>query len=615
MKSSSLLLPLFFLSSFFVIGQIPERIEPPNWWVGMKNPVLEIMLYGKEIGLLTPEIKSNGIKLNEFECPENKNYLFISLTISPGCKEGPFPIHLYRGKEIVSTIQYRLESRQQGSASRESYTPGDVLYLITPDRFANGNPDNDKSEGMLEGCDRSSKNGRHGGDIEGIRQHLGYIADLGCTAIWINPLLENNMPKFSYHGYAITDFYKIDPRMGTNESYKALCDEAHRKGLKVILDGVNNHCGLGHWWLKDPPTKDWINYFKEGYVETNHRKTLQPDPHAAKEDLTILENGWFVPTMPDLNVTNPHLSTYLIQNSIWWTEYSGIDGIRMDTYLYSEQNFSAKWSAAVMTEYPKFNITGEVWYEQPTVLSYWQKGKSNMNGYKSFLPSLFDFPLQIALVKSLNTDNSWGNGWVYLYEALALDFEYPDPDHLVVFADNHDMSRIYAQLDENADKVKLALAYIFTTRGIPEIFYGTEILMNSPKTRDDGLVRSDFPGGWNQDTINAFTGYGLNEQQKSLQQYVKKILNWRKTSGAIQTGKLTHYVPEKGVYVYFRYNDQQQIMVILNKNTIPQTIYLDRFRNMLNQHHNGEDIISGQPISLDKDITLPAMQAMIIDCK
>jgi len=581
----------------------------------MKNPALEIMLYGKEIGLLRPEIKTKGIKLNHFQCPDNKNYLFINLTISPGCKEGEFPIQLYKGKERVSTIQYKLETRQPNSASRKSYTPGDAIYLITPDRFANGFPENDKIEGMLEGCDRTSKSSRHGGDIEGIRQHLDYIADLGCTAIWINPLLENNMPKYSYHGYAITDFYKVDPRMGTNESYKALCEQAHQMGIKVIMDGVNNHCGLEHWWLKDPPTPDWINYYHQDYVETNHRKTLQPDPHAAKEDLTILENGWFVPTMPDLNVTNSWLSTYMIQNSIWWIEYAGIDGIRMDTYLYPDQNFSAKWSKAVIAEYPGFNITGEVWYEQPSVLSYWQKGKSNRNGYISYLPSLFDFPLQLALVKSLNTDNSWGNGWVYLYEALALDFEYPDPENLVVFADNHDMSRIYAQLDENPDKVKLALAYILTTRGIPEIYYGTEILMSSPKTRDDGLVRSDFPGGWIQDTINAFTGIGLNNEQKSMQQYVKKILSWRKTASAIQSGKLTHFVPEKGVYVYFRYNEQQQIMVVLNKNTTSQTLHLDRFRNTLNQHHIGEEIISGQPISLEKDISLLPMQAMIIDCK
>jgi glycosidase len=612
-KASLPLIILFFPIVLF--SQIPERVEPPNWWTKMHNPNLEILLYGKNIGVLRPKIKSKGIKLLQYKCPENENYLFITLFINSNCQAGEFPIHLYEGKVLKSTIQYSLKERTPESDTRKSYTPGDVIYLITPDRFANGDQTNDNIEGMLEKSNRNSKNGRHGGDIEGIHQHLDYIANLGCTAIWINPLLENNMPKYSYHGYAITDFYKTDPRMGTNESYRALCDYAHQKGLKIIMDGILNHCGLEHWWMKDLPTQDWINYNQQEYTETNHRKTLQPDPHAAKEDLTILENGWFVPTMPDLNLTNPWLATYMIQNSIWWIEYAGIDGIRMDTYLYPDQNFSAIWSKAVMTEYPGFNITGEVWYEQPAVLSYWQKGKTNTNGYVSYLPSLFDFPLQLALVKSLNSDNSWGNGWVNLYETVALDFEYPNPDNLVVFADNHDMSRLYAQLDENIEKVKLALAYILTTRGIPEIYYGTEILMTSPKQRDDGMVRSDFPGGWDSDSVNAFTGAGLNAEQKSMQQYVKKILIWRKTATAILSGKLIHYVPENGIYVYFRIADQQQIMVVLNKNSTAQILNLERFRNLLNQHHVGKEIISGNQISLEKSITISAIQAMIIDCK
>jgi len=606
---------LLFLGSIHVFGQSIERIEPPNWWIGMQNPHLQIMFQGPNIGLLRPEVDLKDIKLLDFKCPGNKNYLFVDISIGPKCIAGKVPIRLYNGKEFVTTISYPLQERQANSRTRKSYTPSDVIYLITPDRFANGDPTNDNALGMIEKANRSDKNGRHGGDIEGIHQHLEYISDMGCTAIWINPLLENNMSRYSYHGYAITDFYNIDPRMGTNESYRELCHDAHRLGLKVIMDGINNHCGLEHWWMKDLPTPDWINFNQQSYIETNHRKTLQPDPHAYAGDITILENGWFVPTMPDLNVTQSYLATYLIQNSIWWIEYAGIDGIRMDTYLYPDQNFSANWSKAVTEEYPDLNITGEVWYEQPSVLSYWQKGKLNANGYQSYLPSLFDFPLQLALVKSLNSDNSWGNGWVYLYETLALDFEYPDPDHLVVFADNHDMSRIYAQLDNDIEKVKLALAYIFTTRGIPEMYYGTEIIMNSPKTRDDGLVRGDFPGGWLQDTINAFSGEGLNAQQKAMQQYVKKILNWRKTATAIQNGKLTHFVPENGLYVYIRHNEQQQIMVVLNKNATSQTLNLDRFRKLLSQHHIGEEIITGKPISLDQLLQVPAMQAMIIDCK
>jgi len=609
------LLPFILLVFALKLNSQVDRIEPPNWWIGMENPNLEIMLYGKDIGYLKPETKAKGVKIREFSCPENKNYLFIELNFSSGCQPGPVPINLMKGEEIATTINYPLKSRMLDSQKRLGYNSSDVIYLITPDRFANGDPKNDNVDGMLEVSNRKSKDGRHGGDIEGIRQHLDYIEELGVTSIWINPLLENNMPAYSYHGYAITDFYKVDPRMGNNEAFKKLCDDAHTWGLKVIIDGILNHCGSMHWWMKDPPTRDWINYYDQPYVETNHRKTLEQDPYAAPEDLEILEKGWFVKTMPDLNVTNPKLATYLVQNTIWWMEYSGADGIRMDTYLYPEQNFSTAWSKAIMAEYPNINITGEVWHEQPSILSYWQKGKENTNKYKSHLPSLFDFPLQAALNKSLTTDNSWGQGWIYLYETLALDFEYPNPNNLVVFADNHDMSRIYAQLGESAAKVKLAMAYILTIRGIPEIYYGTEVLMSSPRSRDDGKARGDLPGGWNGDLINAFTGKGLSAEQKAMQQYLIKILKWRKGASAVQSGKTLHYVPEKGIYVYFRYNDEQKIMVVLNKNEEAQKLDPNRFKKTIDISTKGIEIISGKSISLDGPFQVPAMSAMIIECK
>jgi glycosidase len=596
-------------------SQTPERIEPPNWWVGMHNPNLQIMLYGQDVGLLKPEIKAKGIKLLKFNCPENKNYLFIDISIDAKCKAGEFPIKLYKDDEVVSTIQYKLESRQPNSATRQGFNGSDAIYMITPDRFANGDESNDSSTGMKEVADRANTNGRHGGDLDGIRQHLDYIADMGFTTVWINPVLENNMTKYSYHGYAITDFYKVDPRMGNNQSYKALCEDAHKRGMKIMMDGVVNHCGSLHWWMSDPPTLDWINYYQQEYVETNHRKTLQPDPHAAAEDLAVMENGWFVKTMPDLNVTNPWMSTYLIQNSIWWIEYAGIDGVRMDTYLYPEQQFMSNWSKAVMEEYPHFNITGEVWHDQPSVLAYWQKGKINANGYKSYLPSLIDFPLQFALVKALNNEDKWNGGWIQLYETLALDFEYADPNNLVVFADNHDISRIYAQLGENVDKVKLVLAYLLTIRGIPEIYYGTEILMSSPTARDDGRIRSDFPGGWKGDAINAFTGEGLTSEQKDMQLYLKRILHWRKNTPVIHNGLTTHYVPQKGVYVYFRYNAQQKIMVVLNKNAQAVELELSRFKSMIGEYKEGTEIITDTHVSLMEPMQLPATGAMIIECK
>jgi len=608
-------LSLILLCLAHANSQIVEKIEPPNWWVGMKNPMLEIMLYGKDIGALNPQIRQKGIKVINHKCPGSKNYLFVDLEISPRCKPGKFNIELFLGSQRIQTIEYSLMGRAPGSRSRVGYNSSDAIYLITPDRFANSDESNDNSLGMIEIADRGLKDGRHGGDIGGIRQHLDYISSLGFTALWINPLLENNMPKASYHGYAITDFYKVDSRMGTNEEYKTLCADSHKAGIKIIMDGVLNHCGLHHGWLQDPPTEDWINYFQEDYVETNHRKTLQPDPHAAPEDLEILEKGWFVPTMPDLNLANPFLAIYMIQNTIWWTEFSGIDGIRMDTYLYPDHTFMADWSKAVLDEYPNLNMTGEVWYDQPSVLAYWQKGNTSVSEQTSFLPSLFDFPLQAALIKSLTTDNSWGQGWIYLYEALALDFVYPDPDNLVVFADNHDMSRIYAQLGENSDIVKLAMAYVLTTRGIPEIYYGTEILMDSPIARDDGKVRSDFPGGWKGDSVNAFTGAGLTEDQKTTQLFISKILTWRKNATAIHAGKTTHFVPEHGVYVYFRYDGHQKIMIVLNKNSTPTTLDLDRFKNMIGENISGTDIISGERIALQGEIHLPKMGAKIIECR
>ena len=611
-KTGFILVIIIFLAPL-LYSQSVERVEPPHWWTGMKDQSLRIMVYGKNVGNLRPSIKYKGLKLVKTTSPENQNYLFIDLTISPACKPGTVPIRLSDGNEEI-IINYPLQKRTTGSALREGFNTSDVIYLITPDRFANGDPGNDNIAGMEDKADRNENFGRHGGDIEGMRQHLDYISSMGFTSIWPNPILENDMPRHSYHGYAITDFYKVDPRMGTNETYKTFCEEASQRDIKVIMDMVVNHCGLSHWWMEDLPAKDWINYNNTSYVQTNHRKTTPSDPYVAIQDEDIMTKGWFVKTMPDINTTNPLAATYMIQNSIWWIEYAGLSGIRMDTYLYPDENFMSEWSRRIMNEYPEFNIAGEVWYDNPAIVSYWQKGKKNHNGYISWLPSLFDFPIQSALSRSLNMKDSWEDDWMPLYEMLAQDFQYADPQNLVVFADNHDMSRIYTQANEDFAKYKLALAYILTLRGIPQIYYGTEILMSNKGTDSHGVIRSDFPGGWKGDQVNAFEVRGLTPIQMEARTFLNNILDWRKDADVIHHGKTIHFVPQNGVYVYFRYNDHKKVMVLLNKNENPVTLQLVRFQSMLTgKSKKGIDIITGQEVLLEFQLDLKQAGPMIIE--
>ncbi|WP_394748211.1 glycoside hydrolase family 13 protein [Spongiimicrobium salis] len=587
-----------------------QRVEPPNWWVGMTHNEIELLVYGNNIAsydfVLMPY---EGVMLKEIKRTSNKNYYFISLNITPEAKPGNIVLKFSKQKASEIMYEYPLLEREAGRATLEGFNNSDAIYLITPDRFVNGDPNNDARKGFLEQPNRSFKGGRHGGDIAGLDKSLDYIQDLGFTAIWINPMLENNMPNYSYHGYAITDFYKVDERYGSNESFKKLCADAKKKGMKVIMDIIANHCGLEHWWMKDLPSEDWINQWPE-YTGTNHKKTVVLDPYASQTDTKQFFDGWFVPTMPDLNQRNASMAKYLIQNSLWWIEYAGISGIRMDTYPYPDMYFMRDWTKAVMTEYPNFNIVGEEWVLRPTIVSYWQKGKENANGYTSDLKSLMDFPLQNALVKSLN-----GSGWNDVYEELGQDYLYPNPNDLVVFPDNHDMSRIFSQLGEDFDKYKLALAYFATIRGIPQFYYGTEVLMKNPGTEDHGIIRSDFPGGWEGDRSNAFTGKGLGAEQREAQQFVKKLLNWRKSNTAIHHGKLMHFAPgnQDEVYVFFRYTEEKKVMVILNKNRKPYTLDVTRFNEIIAERFSGEEVLSGKRLEIDGKITLKAMTPMIIE--
>jgi|TARA_B110000240_G_scaffold175097_1_gene202059 glycosidase len=605
---------LLILISINLHAQKIERIEPENWWVGMKHSNVQLLVYGENIGNLQPKLQSESISLERTIKVENPNYLFLYISIKENAKSGIIPIHFYDKNELKITHDFKLLAREEGRGEIEGFNTSDVMYLITPDRFADGDPSNNAIAGMPDIHDRDDKGARHGGDIKGMSDNLNYIVDMGFTAIWVNPVLENNMPSYSYHGYAATDFYKIDRRFGTNKEYKDFCEKASEKGVKIIMDMILNHSGSEHWFVLDPPTSDWIN-FQDKYTKTSHRRNTIQDIYASVFDKKAFSDGWFVKTMPDLNQKNELMSDYVIQNTIWWIEYSGISGIRMDTYPYPDKDFMTIWTCAVMDEYPKFNIVGEEWVTNPAIVSYWQGGKTNHDGYTSCLPSLMDFPIQDAIVKGLTQEEKkYGSGLIETYKMLTMDFLYPDPNNLVIFPDNHDMDRFFTQVNEDLSLFKMGMAYISTMRGIPQIYYGTEVLMeNSDAPNDHGIIRSDFPGGWKGDLSNAITGEGLSNQQIEAQKFVKNLMKWRKKSEVIHHGKLMQFTPENGVYVFFRYLNDKKVMVVLNKNESETVLELSRFNEILDGSISAKDIISGTSYSLDKPLFLPNKSALILE--
>lgn len=589
-----------------------DHLEPPFWWADMKNPHLQLLVHGEDISDLAPELEYPGVRLQEVTRVQNPNYLFLDLHISSDAKPGTFEIQFKKKDKTVLSYDYELREREPGSAMRQGFDQSDALYLITPDRFANGNPGNDEVEHLAEGLNRSFPGGRHGGDIRGILDHLDYIDDMGFTSIWLNPVLENDMEEYSYHGYSTTDFYNVDARFGSNEEYLELTDAASEKGIGMIMDMIVNHCGSEHWWMEDMPMDNWINFDAE-FSPTSHKRTTVQDEYASKEDLKHFNDGWFVATMPDLNQRNPLMANYLIQNAVWWVEYTGLTGIRMDTYPYSDKHFLTQWTKRIMEEYPNFNIVGEEWSVNPVVVSYWQRGKDNKDNYVSYLPSLMDFPLQNGMSSALREDETWGTGFIKLYEMLANDVLYADPYNLVVFGDNHDMSRIYTQLNEDPGLFKMAMAYVFTIRGIPQVLYGTEILMSNKGTTDHGIIRSDFPGGWDGDETNAFTGVGMAEKSLDAQNFVKTLLNWRKDQPVIHHGDLMHYAPLDGIYVYFRYNDDDMVMVVLNKNEEAVNMDTLRFHEMLTGKSSARNVLTGDSFDLGGHIKVPARSPLVLE--
>ncbi len=589
-----------------------SRIEPPFWWTGMNDPGLQLLVYGDNIGLTTPRITGQGVTVSSFTRVRNDNYLFIELLINGKAEPVTLRIDFLYKDSVLFSKPYELEQRRPGSADRRGFSSSDVIYLLMPDRFVNGDPGNDSVAGMAEHRDRSNPDGRHGGDLQGVTDHLNYLADLGITALWMNPFLENNNPKYSYHGYAITDFYRTDPRLGTNEMFVSLVEACHRKGIKVIMDQILNHASIQHPFMQDPPDESWVHQHPE-FTRSNFRASTIMDPYASQYDRDRMLNGWFDHHMPDLNQKDPLLLRYLIQNSIWWIEYANLDGIRLDTQPYPDGDATAAWSSALFMEYPFFNVVGEAWMQQESMTAYFQKDTPNPDGYNSGIPTVTDFPLYYALNRSFNEKEGWDEGLARIYLLRAQDYLYGNPDKKLLFCDNHDLNRFYSGIGEDMNAYRMGLTYIMTSPGIPMIYYGTEILATGFESQGHGFIRTDFPGGWQEDAVNCFIVAGRTESQNEAFDFLQKLLSWRKTNPAIHSGKMIHFVPEDGIYVFFRESEDATVMVIFNNNDSQKMVTTERFVECMNGCTSALDPITGERINDVGTIRVSAKSATILE--
>ena len=607
MKKVFFILGTLLLSLSTYAAMNVNKIDPPFWYTGMQNPELQLMVYGEGIGNATVSVNYPGVSLSSTVKLESNNYLLVYLRLDKNVKPGKMPLTFTQGKKKF-VKEYELKARAKKGCEHKGFDASDALYLLMPDRFANGNPDNDQIAGMAEyKVDRNDPNARHGGDLAGIEQHLDYFSDLGVTALWFTPVLENNMTGGSYHGYATTDYYKVDPRFGSNEEYKQLIEKSHTRGIKIVMDMIFNHCGSENYLYKDMPSKDWFN-FKGNYVQTSFKTATQLDPYASDYEKKIAVDGWFSQVMPDFNQRNRHVATYLIQSSIWWIEYAGINGIRQDTHPYADFDMMAHWCKAVNEEYPKFNIVGETWLGSNVLISYWQKDSKLTYPKNTYLPTVMDFPLMEHMNRAFDEETTdWNGGLCRLYEYLSQDIVFADPMNLLTFLDNHDTSRFYrSEADtKNLNRYKQALVFLLTTRGIPQIYYGTEILMAADKANGDGLLRCDFPGGWQNDTHNYFDAANRTPLQNEAFSYLKKLLQWRKGNEVIAKGKLKHFAPSKGIYAYERKQGDKSVVVLLNGTDREQTISLDTYREIL-PDTSAYNVLEDKKVELGKDLTLPS---------
>lgn len=598
-----------------VFAQTPviQKVAPTFWWAGMNNPELQILLYGENIATNDVAITAEGVELREVVKQENPNYLLVYVDLKDA-RPQTFHIKLKKGKK-ETIIPYELKQRRPDAANVMGFDASDVLYLIMPDRFANGNPQNDIIPGMLENkTNRDGQYARHGGDLKGIENHLDYLEDLGVTAIWLNPTQENDMPEGSYHGYAITDYYQVDRRYGTNEDFLRLVEKAHSKGLKVVMDMIFNHCGSENFIFNDMPSKDWFN-FKAEFVPTSYKTASVQDVHASEYEYKIATDGWFTQTMPDLNQRNRHVAQFLIQSSIWWIEFAGINGIRQDTHPYADFDFMARWCKAVNDEYPHFNIVGETWLNSNVLVSFWQKDSRLAAPRNSNLPAVMDFPLMDLMNRAFDEETTeWSGGLYRLYDYLTQDIVYADPMNLLTFLDNHDTARFSTDDEkaQNLTRFKQAVTFLLTTRGIPQIYYGTEILMTGDKSEGDGMLRKDFPGGWKGDARNCFTAQGRNALQQEAFEFIRKMLNWRKGNEAVGKGSLKHFSIYNGTYVYERKWGDHSVVVFMNGTDQAQTLPLAPYAEVLPQRQ-AKEVLTGRLMNIGQELKLNGREIILLE--
>lgn len=625
----------FAFAFVFTAMAADVKMEPPMWWTGMESHQLQIMVNGENIRDAVPSIDYDGVTIDSVARLDSPNYQFIYLTIDDGTKPGKMDIEFKSGESVLKT-QYELLQRDSSSDSYVGFDSSDALYLIMPDRFADGNPDNNEVDGLRNpvSVDRSNPSGRHGGDLKGIMEHLDYIQQLGVTAIWLTPVLENDMPGGSYHGYATTDYYKVDPRFGSNEEYRQLVEECHKRGIKVVMDMIFNHCGLSHPWLEDLPSRDWLNSpidmnelktntvdstggaFKmpKDYKQTNFRLNTNHDPYGSKYDLGMTVDAWFTLSMPDLNQRNPHLMTYLIQNSIWWIETTKINGIRMDTYPYADMEAMARWNEAVFREYPDFNIVGESWLHSEASIAYMQSG-NKFNPIDTKLRTVMDFPfLNLSRPAFSEKTMPWGEGLNRLYDHLAWDFLYPKPENLLIFLDNHDTDRFLLEMPKDLSQWKQAQVFLLTSRGIPQIYYGTELLMNGNKKVTDGLIRLDMPGGFPGDKTDEFTRDGRSAIQNEAFDFISCLLNWRKGNKAVAYGKTLHFMPDNGLYVYQRKAGDKKVTVIMNgSDEAVNGIDMSRYSEIMKPGDVFNDVISGKQVTIAEEMDFSPRAVLVLE--
>ena len=606
-----------------------DRIDPTNWFVGMKNPSLQLMVYGEGIASADVTTDYAGVKVDSIVRLDSPNYLLVYLNLD-GAQPGEMTLNFKNGKQ-TKKVKYELKAREKRGEERIGFTNADVLYMLMPDRFADGDPSNNDIKGLnTYKTDRSQPSLRHGGDLEGIRKHLDYFKELGVTALWFTPVLENNSPdgngSSTYHGYATTDYYRVDPRFGTNEEYKRLCDEAHSKGLKVVMDMIFNHCGFEHPWVADMPSRDWLNTpewldarkdktkpeVNDKYLQTSYKLTPIVDPYASKVDFKETVEGWFVPTMPDLNQKNPHVMTYLIQNSEWWIETVGIDGIRMDTYPYADAEGMAVWMKTLGEEYPNFNVVGETWVTEPAYTAAWQKD-SKISNSNSYLGTVMDFSFydKINQAKREDTDG-FTTGMNRIYNNFVYDYLYPNPSSVMAFIENHDTDRFLGN-GKDSTALKQALAILLTVNRIPQLYYGTEVLMNGTKEVTDGNVRKDFPGGFAGDTHNAFTAEGRTRAENAMFTWLSKLLHWRQGNDVIVKGKQTQFIPYNGVYVIARQYNGKTVMTVVNGTRKQSALAVKRYAEVIGANTAATDVLTGKTVSLTDDVQLAPRDVMVLE--